>query len=317
MASLASELFETPLVCPQQQKLSVWRHARMMALPVPRAASDWTLYIARSPSYLKRYLALPEFTRPGRRAIWIIDSFRTEIMPHSALFRHFDLVAYTQKGEAPAYNAVAPGRTVFLGWGTDALRLGTSEGARDIDVLRVGRQPETWTDDSRSAITCAASGLHFHGRPPADESATPTAAQRHLMRWYGRAKFLIAFSNLAAPASYTHPTKDYITGRWTDALAAGAVVAGISPFQDASREDLLWPGATLEFHGIDLTSNTEVLRKAVEVWSPDIARHNHKMALEKLDWRWRFQTLARRMNITAPMLKAEITQLENMLSTAG
>jgi hypothetical protein len=78
------------------------------------------------------------------------------------------------------------------------------------------------------------------------------------MEYYRRARFVVAFSNLAAPAKYTHPTKAYFTGRWTDALANGAVVAGIHPVEDAGVGDLLWDGALLSFDRIDLAENIEV-----------------------------------------------------------
>ena len=38
-----------------------------------------------------------------------------------------------------------------------------------------------------------------------------------------------AFSNAVSPAPYTHPSREYLTGRWTDSLASGATTAGITP----------------------------------------------------------------------------------------
>jgi hypothetical protein len=44
-----------------------------------------------------------------------------------------------------------------------------------------------------------------------------------------RAKFVLAFSNRVHQAGYTHPEREYLTARWVDSLAHGAVIAGIAP----------------------------------------------------------------------------------------
>jgi hypothetical protein len=313
MASMLARFLGAGLERPVKPRPSRLLLARMMALPSRRGREGWALYIAKSPAVINNCLAMPNFGKSRQfRALWIIDSFLTEAPPSARLFSHFDLIIYTQKGEAAHYERLAPGRTLFLGWGTDALDMGSASGARDIDVLRVGRQPEAWDDDARSAERCARAGLFFHGRPAfaPEDPADPAAGQRALMSHYARAKFTIAHSNLAAPSHYTHPTKEYITGRWTDALAAGATVAGVQPWGDASTEDLLWPGATLDFDRIDLKANVEALREAVAAWTPEDARRNHREALRRLDWRWRFKALAERMEISAPLLDAEIARLE-------
>lgn len=317
MANLASDLLEVPLEKPALREFSLWRRTRLTVLPLAKDGEAWKLYIARSPVSLKRYLALPEFDRPHRRVAWIIDSFRSDIMLSPRLFRYFDLVVYTQKGEREAYERVAPGRTIYLPWGADVLEFGTGTGDRDIDLLRVGRQPEAWDDDARSATLCKMTGLRFQGRPPIDPDADPSLEQKRLMGWYGRSRFLLAFSNLVAQSEYTHPTKDYITGRWTDALAAGATVAGIAPMRDASCEDLLWPGATLEFDRIDPARNVETLRAAVAEWTPEVARQNYCEALQRLDWRWRFKTLADRMELRAPKLAADLERLKAAIAATA
>jgi hypothetical protein len=55
---------------------------------------------------------------------------------------------------------------------------------------------------------------------------------------------------------------------------------------------LLWPGATLEISPTDLEVGVRELAAASEHWSPNIARRNHLLSLERLDWRHRFATLA-------------------------
>ena len=111
------------------------------------------------------------------------------------------------------------------------LDLGSSAACRPVDLLRVGRQPDAWDDDQRSDAACRLAGLRFAGRPPffPENFKDSSAGHRDLCARYARAKFVLAHSNIVAPASYTHPSKEYISARWTDALAAGSVVAGIPP----------------------------------------------------------------------------------------
>ncbi len=258
-------------------------------------------------------MSLPEFDLKFRhRAVWIIDSFWTEMCPPPRLLRHFDLVAYTQKGDAAFYEKQTRDRSVFLGWGSDVLRFGSDEGTRDVDVMRVGRQPEAWEDDEQTKRVCARQGLQFHGRPP--YGTGPGNQYESLMSFYARSKYVVAHSNLAAPMTYTHPTKEYITGRWTDALASGATVAGVPPRSDMSLNELLWPGALLEFDTVDLTQNIQDLKAATANWSAENARHNHLKALQNLDWRWRLKKLAERMEFCSPVLDDEIHHLNNRIA---
>lgn len=312
LSLLAARLLDLELVHPQapaNPKLSALRRALFRA---PFGADSGVIYIASNAHWIRTLAAQEDFYKPKRfRAIWIIDSFLTEGVPSAWMMRHFDLLIYMQRGEADFYERLAPGRTLYLPWGADVLDLGSSAAERPVDVLRVGRQPDAWDDDARSEEACEAAGLRFSGRPPylPEDPSDPSAGHRHLSTYYARAKFVLAHSNLAAPAPYTHPTKEYITGRWTDALAGGAVVAGVHPYGDATAADLLWPGATLDFDRIDLAHNIEALREAVACWTPDQARRNHLQALGQLDWRWRLQTLAEALDLTSPALDAELSRL--------
>ncbi|MEM9580713.1 MAG: hypothetical protein AAF891_08495 [Pseudomonadota bacterium] len=278
--------------------------------PAPRGPAPGALYVARSPAEARAFLCLPDFRRPRRfRALWIIDSFRTEELPSARLLRCFDLVAYCQSYDADIYHARAGDRALLLPWGTDALGLGSAAAERRYDVLRLGRQPDAWDDDAKTAAACGARGLRFHGRPP-----YPGFAKMHqalMQEWYAQTKFVVAHSNLAAPARYTHANKEYITARWTDALAAGAVVAGMQPHSDLGLLD--WPEATLDFDTIDLEANLDQLAQAAARWSPQVALRNHLGALERLDWRWRLKTLCDRLQITAPALENELATLQDWI----
>lgn len=283
------------------------RQIRLALRRAPTSGDAVAIFIARRPVDIAGLACLPEFFAPHRaRALWIVDSFRTEALPARRILDQFDLVAYTQAYDSSVYEGLAGDRALWLGWGSDVLDLGGAAAERPIDLLRVGRQPPAWDDDEATAAACAARGLSFQGRPP--QSADPRDQQRALMQdFYGRSKYLVAHSNLAAPAHYTHREKEYVTGRWTDALASGTVVAGMPPVSDMALID--WPGATLAFDRIDLAHNIEALAEAVAGWRPQMAAENHLQALRRLDWRWRLASLAERLGLTPAPLVAEIARL--------
>ena len=275
------------------------------------------IYLSKSPADLHQLVSLDMLSlRRQFCAVWIIDSFWTEWAPSKQVMRHFDLVAYTHKGDAEFYERLVPGRSRYLPWGTDALDLGSASGQRSVDVLRVGRQPDEWEHDAHSLTMCAKAGLQFSGRPPfvPDTSADPSAGHKALTGHYADTKFVIAHSNLVAPGPNTHPKKEYLTARWLDALAAGATVSGVHPYTDASSEDLLWPGATLDFDRVDLQHNVETLRDAVQAWTPEIAQEHHQQALRRLDWRWRFNSLGEALSLKSPKLEADLRRLQDKLS---
>ncbi len=133
-----------------------------------------------------------------------------------------------------------------------------------------------------------------------------------LMARYGQSKFTLSFTNRVSPADYTHPSREYLTARWTDALACGAVVAGIPP-RSATTAKLLWPGALLDIGTTDFEQGLHLIAEAVSSWAPDMAAKNHQKALERLDWRWRFLELSDAFGVTPNLLKQETNRLETLL----
>ncbi|NPD14446.1 hypothetical protein HOY34_04435 [Xinfangfangia sp. D13-10-4-6] len=313
LIDMTARLLEAEICDLSQIQPGVLQRVGATLLAPPRGGSGGDIFLLRSPQELIRALAHPLWRDRRRfRAVWIIDSFWTETFPRPAkhLLSRFDLVACTRAGDLPDYEALAPGRAICLGWGADVLDMGSAAAERPLDILRVGRQPPEWDDDARIAAACAARGLRFHGRPPFPVSVQ--TQQRELMRdWYARAKFIIAHSNLAAPAPYTHRGRAYITARWTDALACGASVAGRQPEGDMALID--WPGATLETGVIDPEKNLDQIAEAVSAWTPEVAQRNHQMALERLDWRWRVLDLATRLDLHPAALDVDLDRLRQAL----
>jgi hypothetical protein len=201
----------------------------------------------------------------------------------------------------------------WLPWGSDVLHLGSSNPVRQIDLLRFGRQPKEWDDDLANGRLCQSLGIEFHGRPQSLSDATDN--ERGLMRTLSKAKFTLAFSNRVSPGAQTHPKREYITGRWTDSLAAGATVAGIPPSSE-SVQSLLWPEALLDTGTVNQTEGLKVIDSMVRAWTPERAQLNYIRSLETFDWRLRFKTLAEALDAHSLQLDAELARLTQAIRSA-
>lgn len=274
------------------------------------------LIILRYAHEMNTIRQLPAFRDDYRFvAVWIIDSPLTEKMPLRGSFGDIDLLGVMRPNDVAPFRRVAGERVVMLGWGSDVLASGGGEGDRGTDILRIGRQPTIWDDDAHSMDQAFRHGLVFKGRPPLSDD--PETNQRTILEACKDTKFVLAHSNRASPAAYTHPTQEYITARWTDALACGATVAGKQPVTDLSMGELLWPGATLDFDRIDMDHNLDALSEAVHAWTPDYARQNHLNALQRLDWRWRLKVLTDQIGIVAPKLETDLSRIRDILAQSG
>lgn len=290
------------------------RAERLWSLrPRPAARQDAVLLAFLSASWNISHLRRSPVFRAGYRmvAVWIVDSFWDENPLRRADFAGIDLICITRADEIEYYRRHLGDRVLALNWGADVLGRGSAGGARPVDLLRVGRQPPAWDDDQQTARLAAGLGLNFAGRPPL--YVDPAENQHRLMAAYAGAKYIVAHSNLAAPDYYTHKTKEYVTGRWTDALANGATVAGVQPKADDSFRRLFWPGATLDFDRIDLRHNLEAVAEAVAGWTPAQARHNHLMALERLDWRHGLKQISDRISVRSEALEADLAEIGRRL----
>ena len=159
---------------------------------------------------------------------WVFDSFWTNDVPRFVRFANiFDRIFVTELEDLKRWRKIVQTPVGWLPWGADALGLGSCNSERYLDVLRFGRQPPDWEDDAASKHACERWGLRFQGRPPYFEDASES--EFSLMKILSRAKFTLSFSNSVSPSVQTHPHRQYLTARWTDALAAGAIVAGIPP----------------------------------------------------------------------------------------
>jgi hypothetical protein len=316
MVRLAAELLEAELIeLPARRSTRVERLLAMLARRQRAPRGQHGLLICAQPRDLAGLLDIEGWRkRFDRLAAWVIDSFWLDAIPRSMrTLRPFDHLFVTSAEDMPAWQQVTATPTRWLGWGADVLGLGGAQAAREWDLLRVGRQPPPWDDDELTARAAAAAGLRFHPRP-GGAVLTPFENQRFLMQRYAQTKFVLAFSNRVNPTSYTHPHRQYLTGRWVDALASGAVVAGVRP-REPSIDELLWPEATLELGGTELQGGLALIQEAARRWHPGLSATNHAWALRRLDWRWRFKVLADAFALAPPRLAAELTRLEAAIAS--
>ncbi len=313
MARLAAELFEAKLVEFSVSDIRNRMRAPLGILPRRRAPGGHCLVIASRPAYLLATLRAGHWLRGFEHvSAWVIDSFWTERIPQ-APFRssHLDQLFVTDGELLDEWVATTGVRTAWLPIGSNVLDHGSRKGDRPVDLQRVGRQPADWEDDAVVRAACEMAGLVYRGRPGMD--ADPIRNQENLRSAVTAAKFTLSFTNRVSPAPYTHPTREYLTARWTDALAMGATVAGISP-TSVSTTSLLWPTALLELKDTSLDNGLNTIAEAVRAWTPQRARENYLRALERLDLRWRLASISNIIGFESAVLHREVGRLQAELS---
>lgn len=308
LATLAARLLEGNLVTLQDEgEVSIARKL-LGQLPRHRSRHRALLVLASNPAHLA-YAARLRHWLPGYRttSAWVIDSFWSDRISRMARHRgHFDHIFVTDRDLQDEWAAATGAEIHWAPWGTDTLVIKELPVERPVDLLRIGRQPTAWDDDRRTEEAAAAAGLTFEGRPAMDPD--PAANQQNVRSALLRAKFVLAFSNLVSPADYTHPTRDYVTGRWTDALGAGAIVVGAAP---GAAVQTLGPGSTIEIDPKDLSRGIHQVREAVDRWSISVPGKAHARARATLDWRLRIANIALALDIMLPhKLREELALLK-------
>ena len=315
LVSLAARLLEAEVVNLPGTHPSWTRKALAVIHPRRRSAraSQSCLFVGAGAADLVKIANIAQWRhRFGFLSAWIIDSFWVDHMPRVIrLARPFDHFFVTSLEDVDTWRRVTRTPTTWLPWGSDVLDFGGQNQQRPWDLTRVGRQPPQWEDDQAAASAAEALGIRYRGRP---QSAGLSTLQNFglMMEAYRNTKYTLAFSNLVNSEMYTHPTRDYLTGRWVDSLACGSTVAGVSP-RGTSALQLLWPGATLEFGSIERRHGLEVMASALQTWTPRQAESNYCMALQKLDWRWRLKIIAQMLPSMPRTLTEELTKLESRI----
>ena len=277
-----------------------------------RRGSGTCVVVAPQPAHLGSLIDASYLLRGYDRVVgWVIDSFLDDRIPRMAQGRgHFDQLFITDVELVETWADRTGTATEWLPFGSNVLDQARLPEDRPVDLLRVGRQPDAWDDNDVVARAAAKQGLAFDAGPPLDPD--PRRNQASLLEAMRGAKMTLSFTNLVSPAVYTHPTRDYVTGRWTDALASGASVAGIPPRCEAGPR-MLWEDGLVRLPGTDLDAGLEVIAAAAGAWQPQDAAANHLHALRTLDWRLRFKVLTDSIDLAAPRLDDELARLEGRI----
>jgi hypothetical protein len=303
MAHLAAELFEAQLILVRSRTSTLFE--QLTSVLSRKRGGARSLIICPSPAALGSIAQIPKWQkRYDRLVAWVFDSFWPNFTPRFIrLVPIFDHVFVTEQEDLDLWRRMIDAPVDWLPWGSDTLRLGSANATRSIDLLRIGRQPTTWEDDVATASAGAQLGLRFQGRPPSYDD--PLKGERVLMGILAQAKFTLSFSNRVSPGGQTHPKREYITGRWTDALSAGATVVGIPPRSDSVKA-LLWKGALVDFGTVNLVEGLQAVSVLAAHWTPRNALRNYVESLQALDWRWRFREIAKALNVHAPRIDHEL-----------
>ncbi|MDO4252710.1 MAG: glycosyltransferase family 1 protein [Rothia sp. (in: high G+C Gram-positive bacteria)] len=283
----------------------------LATVPRLKKGERTALVIACDPGQLNAIAQSDFILRPYRNIIgWVIDSFWVDRIPRIARsLKTYDHIYVTDPADMQDWQTAGVPSVSCLAWGADVW--GNIEervsSTKNVDLLRVGRQPEAWDDDQQTASAAAELGLIFSGRPAFGTSSSQAA--QNLASSLKTAKCVLAFSNRVSPASYTHPRREYVTGRWMDALAWGCTVVGKVPATTIA-EDYFWQGATLDISPQDLKLGLKTVQNYLESWSSDQAKQHISMALKNLDWRYRFAELANYMNWKIDRLENDLKAMK-------
>lgn len=297
LADLASRYFSAPLTTLTVSRRGAIAREALSRLPrAPRKGRGVALLIAPQPQHLRAMVGLGWLLgRYATTAAWVIDSFWPERIPAFARRgRAIDQYFVADHEYVDVWRRATGTTVTWLPWGSDVVGLGSAATDRPVDLQRLGRQPLPWERDEDVARALSPRGITYAGRPPM--LPDPAANHRLVTDALGSAKFALAFGNGAAPSATTHPTHEYLTARWTDALACGAAVVGVPPSCHATRE-ILWPHALVRLPGTALEDNLEVVQAAVAAWSPADPVAHVRTSLERLDWRLRLEVIAHRLGV--------------------
>ncbi|MCV7455664.1 hypothetical protein M3D02_002875 [Micrococcus luteus] len=303
LVQLTARLFDARIIeVDDVGEVSPLRKAASFLPRLARPTGRHLLVIASNPAVVA-YMTHPRLWFPGYEttAVWIIDSFWTDRTPSIMRGRpHIDHLFITDPGLEGEWHAQTNLPVDVLAWGADTSKFALSWEPRPTDLLRLGRQPDAWDDDEVTRTGAARHGLRFEGRP--SMSHDPLVNQQNVREALLRSKMVLAFSNLVSPASYTHPTREYLTGRWMDALGAGCLVAGAAP---AAARETLWNGSTLEISPVRRSEAWPVLVQAADSWNALDAVTRQLQARDRLDWRLRLLDACVMMGWPPPTLLTE------------
>jgi len=317
MARLMASYLDARIVTPDPSASLTPATKILGRLPRIPGGGRTALVIASDPGQLYA-IAQPHLAARRYAGVygWVIDSFWDDRIPAIATNGTYNTVFVADRDDVHDWRSSGVKNVRVLPWGADVWSKFDEHLAhpKTTDILRVGRQPSAYDDDEHTAELAQQVGITFAGRPPF--GVTDQESVEFLQRALADAKFVLAFSTLVSPASYTHPNKEYITGRWTDALAHGVTVVGQVPKTESTRE-ILWDGATVDIDPQDARAGLDAVAQLVSEWTPEQSRNQVRMALQRLDWRHRFTELFQAAGLRSPRLDADLKAMAAELADAS
>ncbi|GAA2557599.1 hypothetical protein GCM10009861_16990 [Neomicrococcus aestuarii] len=245
-------------------------------------------------------------------AVWVIDSFWNERIPKVLRgTRRIDWIWVTDSNDVADWQKFFGSRVGVLPWGADTKAI-TSDYplcSKNIDLLRIGRQPIAYEDDELTQADASKLGVLFAGRP--SFGSNEDESNQNLHSALSESKSVLAFSNIYDTTTYTHPTKEYVTGRWMDSLAHGAAVAGVLPNTETARS-LVPPIGRIPLDPRDRGNGLRSVREWVQDWQVETSIEIRKFAIENLDWRHRLSAVDRHFGLHSDRLANEVLELERI-----
>lgn len=309
MATLMGECFDAPVSFVHPARDYSRARRALSLVPRRRGSKGHLLLIAARPGDLLALVGGPAHLAGfDSVSAWIFDAFWDEEIPRMARRAGFVDQFFIPDAElVDVYASATRTPVAWLPWGTDTLagQAGRFSGARAYDVLRLGRQPAVLDDDTVTSLALQKHRRTFWRCPPfnGDGSANHATVRNALEA----SRVVLASGNASSPGDYTHPTREYITARWCDAVAAGTIVAGIPPQCEATTllpDEGLWRIALT-----DTDSAVEGVSHAVAAWTPELAGRLHRHARDRLDWRLRFDVIREVLGVPAMPLYGELSRL--------
>ncbi|MBV7411308.1 glycosyltransferase family 1 protein [Dermabacteraceae bacterium TAE3-ERU27] len=298
--TLEGELYRFPLNHNYSRKTKL-----RSTLPRIRGKRYNALLISPVPSGL--YAAAEMLDRHAAQVYgWVIDSFWWDRIPRIVnpplkTWQFFDHIYVSDGQDVSAWESRTGVSVSCLPWGADvktALSV-TEELKKNTDLTRIGRQPAAWDDDLATGEAAAKHSLAFSGRPPFGKDHDDTTA---LYQAYAHTKAVLAFNNLVSPANYTHHERSYLTARWTDSCAYGALTAGIPP-ESPTTKKLLPDWTQVRLSTTDVHGSLSELHSALSEWTPELSRKLQLHAAENLDWRRHATQVARDLGLDTTQAK--------------
>lgn len=248
--------------------------------------------------------------------LWVIDSFWSERIPRFLKKNKiFDKCFVMDSGDISDWKRQIEIPLGVLPWGADVLKINPENlSNKDVDVVRVGRQPEAWSDNQINQKYFTQKSLIYLGSPHIPGGHFKL--EEHLEQTLARSKFLLAFNNLSSPAAYTHPTRSYLTSRWVKGISYGAVMLGAIPTSKTALE-LLPRWVHVEISPTSPKDAVEGITQASEQWDPRLPYALHAYACSVFDWRHRFAEIFSDLGFESPNLEQDIKTLEERSKKLG